>query len=52
MFLGRVIGEVWASRKAEDLEGKRIATEVMLMIHGSVPFSESPGSGQQTGRMP
>jgi ethanolamine utilization protein EutN len=24
MFLGRVIGEVWASRKAKDLEGKRL----------------------------
>ena len=24
MFLGRVIGEVWATRKAEDLEGKRL----------------------------
>jgi len=24
MFLGRVIGEVWATRKCEDLEGKRL----------------------------
>ena len=24
MFLGRVIGEVWATKKAEDLEGKRL----------------------------
>ena len=24
MFLGRVIGEVWASRKMKDLEGKRL----------------------------
>jgi len=24
VFLGRVIGEVWASRKAKDLEGKRL----------------------------
>lgn len=24
MFLGRVIGEVWATRKVEDLEGKRL----------------------------
>jgi microcompartment protein CcmK/EutM len=24
MFLGRVIGEVWASRKLKDLEGKRL----------------------------
>lgn len=24
MFLGRVIGEVWASRKMADLEGKRL----------------------------
>jgi ethanolamine utilization protein EutN len=24
MFLGKVIGEVWASRKAKDLEGKRL----------------------------
>lgn len=24
MFLGRVIGEVWATRKADDLEGKRL----------------------------
>jgi len=24
MFLGRVIGEVWATRKAPDLEGKRL----------------------------
>jgi ethanolamine utilization protein EutN len=24
MFLGRVIGEVWASRKLADLEGKRL----------------------------
>ena len=24
MFLGRVIGEVWASRKAKDLDGKRL----------------------------
>jgi len=24
VFLGRVIGEVWATRKVEDLEGKRL----------------------------
>ena len=24
MFLGKVIGEVWASRKVRDLEGKRL----------------------------
>jgi ethanolamine utilization protein EutN len=24
MFLGRVIGEVWATRKLKDLEGKRL----------------------------
>ena len=24
MFLGRVIGQVWATRKAADLEGKRL----------------------------
>jgi len=24
MFLGRVVGEVWASRKVKDLEGKRL----------------------------
>jgi len=24
MFLGRVIGEVWATRKVDDLEGKRL----------------------------
>jgi len=24
MFLGRVIGEVWATRKVNDLEGKRL----------------------------
>jgi len=24
MFLGRVVGEVWATRKAPDLEGKRL----------------------------
>lgn len=24
MFLGKVIGEVWASRKLKDLEGKRL----------------------------
>ncbi len=24
MFLGRVVGEVWATRKARDLEGKRL----------------------------
>jgi ethanolamine utilization protein EutN len=24
MFLGKVIGEVWATRKMEDLEGKRL----------------------------
>jgi len=24
MFLGKVIGEVWASRKAKDLDGKRL----------------------------
>jgi len=24
MFLGKVIGEVWASRKMKDLEGKRL----------------------------
>ena len=24
MFLGKVIGEVWATRKVADLEGKRL----------------------------
>ncbi len=24
MFLGKVVGEVWATRKAQDLEGKRL----------------------------
>ena len=24
MFLGRVVGEVWATRKVDDLEGKRL----------------------------
>jgi ethanolamine utilization protein EutN len=24
MFLGRVVGEVWATKKADDLEGKRL----------------------------
>ena len=24
MFLGRVVGEVWATRKVRDLEGKRL----------------------------
>jgi microcompartment protein CcmK/EutM len=24
MFLGRVVGEVWATRKADDLAGKRL----------------------------
>jgi len=32
MFLGRVIGEVWATRKVADLEGKRL-----LVVHPEDP---------------
>lgn len=42
MFLGRVIGEVWASRKMKDLEGKR------LLVVERVDDSEGPAAPKVT----
>ena len=36
MFLGRVIGEVWATRKVADLEGKRLLV-VEALDEANVP---------------
>jgi len=42
MFLGKVIGEVWASRKAEDLEGKR------LLVIEPVDDTDGPAASKVT----
>jgi len=42
MFLGRVIGEVWATRKAADLEGKR------LLVVEPVDTRHEPGTNKVT----
>ncbi|MCB9916134.1 MAG: EutN/CcmL family microcompartment protein [Planctomycetes bacterium] len=42
MFLGRVVGEVWATRKARDLEGKRL-----LVVEALDRFDE-PGAPKVT----
>ncbi len=40
MFLGRVIGEVWATRKNADLEGKR------LLVIEPVDANDDPANGK------
>jgi len=42
MFLGRVIGEVWATRKAADLEGKR------LLVVQALDERREPGAPKVT----
>lgn len=42
MFLGRVIGEVWATRKAADLEGKR------LLVVEALDERRAPGAPKVT----
>lgn len=42
MFLGRVIGEVWATRKASDLEGKR------LLVVEALDERRDPGARKVT----
>lgn len=42
MFLGRVIGEVWATRKAADLEGKR------LLVVEALDERRDPGARKVT----
>ena len=42
MFLGRVIGEVWATRKVEDLEGKR------LLVVEALDERRTPGAPKVT----
>ena len=42
MFLGRVIGEVWATQKAEDLNGKR------LLVIEALDERREPGSPKVT----
>ena len=42
MFLGRVIGEVWASRKLADLEGKR------LLVVEALDEARAPGAPKVT----
>ena len=42
MFLGRVVGEVWATRKSADLEGKRL-----LVVEALDRFDE-PGAPKVT----
>lgn len=42
MFLGRVIGEVWATRKAQDLEGKR------LLVVEALDERREPGAPKVT----
>jgi len=42
MFLGRVIGEVWATRKVADLEGKR------LLVVEALDERREPGADKVT----
>lgn len=42
MFLGRVIGEVWSTRKVEDLEGKR------LLVVEALDERRDPGAKKVT----
>ncbi len=42
MFLGRVIGQVWATRKSADLEGKR------LLVVESLDERREPGAPKVT----
>jgi ethanolamine utilization protein EutN len=42
MFLGRVIGEVWATRKVADLEGKR------LLVIEALDEQREPGAPKVT----
>ena len=42
MFLGRVVGEVWATRKAADLEGKR------LLVVEALDERREPGAPKVT----
>ena len=42
MFLGKVIGEVWASRKAKDLDGKR------LLVIEAVDDTDGPAAPKVT----
>lgn len=42
MFLGRVIGEVWATRKLPDLEGKR------LLVVEALDERREPGAAKVT----
>ena len=42
MFLGRVVGEVWATRKVEDLEGKR------LLVIEALDERRAPGAPKVT----
>ena len=42
MFLGRVVGEVWATRKAEDLVGKR------LLVVEALDERRDPGAPKVT----
>jgi ethanolamine utilization protein EutN len=42
MFLGKVVGEVWATRKVEDLEGKR------LLVVEALDERREPGANKVT----
>lgn len=42
MFLGRVVGEVWATRKMADLDGKR------LLVVEALDKSDEPGASKVT----
>ena len=42
MFLGRVVGEVWATRKADDLAGKR------LLVVEALDVRREPGAPKVT----
>jgi ethanolamine utilization protein EutN len=42
MFLGRVVGEVWATRKSADLEGKR------LLVIEALDERREPGAPKVT----
>ena len=42
MFLGKVVGEVWATRKAQDLEGKR------LLVIEALDERRDPGAPKVT----
>jgi ethanolamine utilization protein EutN len=42
MFLGRVVGEVWATRKADDLSGKR------LLVVEALDERRNPGAPKVT----